>query len=130
MRIRSYRKHLSSIAIARSGPALGAFTFVHLLLLGLGTGYSGADSFTEADPNLDRTKVYGYIQFQVINQPIDTNGDGDLNEGRSRVQRARLSVEGRINRYVSYEMDIDPRAPEVNGKLRDAFRIGLCPDVS
>ena len=99
-----------------------ALALAQCCLLGAGMDWARADAFTESDPEIDKgPKVYGYIQFQVINQPIDTNGDDEVNEGRSRVQRARLSVEGDINRYVSYEMDIDPRAPEVNGKLRDAF---------
>ena len=101
---------------------LAALACAALLMSAAGVDKLYADSFTEADPEINKKpKVYGYIQFQVINLPIDTNNDGDVNEGRSRVQRARLSVEGDINRYVSYELDIDPRGPEVTGKMRDAF---------
>ena len=105
---------------ARRG--LSAWICLALLILGSGTDKVQAESFTAADPDINKKpNVYGYIQFQVINLPIDTNNDGDVNEGRSRVQRSRLSVEGDINRYVSYELDIDPRGPEVTGKMRDAF---------
>lgn len=101
---------------------LATIALVQIALLCSGVQWASADSFTESDPEIEKKpKVYGYIQFQVINLPIDTNGDGEVNEGRARVQRARLSVAGDINRYVSYEMDIDPRAPEVSGKLRDAY---------
>ena len=93
------------------------------LLLWSHTGSEAiSDSVLKADPDVATgPKVYGYIQVQVLNQPIDSNGDGEVNEGRSRVQRARLSVEGVINRYINYEMDIDPRAPDVGGLMRDAY---------
>lgn len=59
-------------------------------------------------------QVGGYIQFHY-NYPI---GGG---ENRFRVQRARLSLEGQASDRISYEMDIDPRAPDHAGTLRDAF---------
>ena len=80
------------------------------------------DAILKSDPELNKgPKVYGYVQVQVVNLPLDTNGDGESNAGRARVQRGRLSVEGVINNYISYEMDIDPRSPEIAGIMRDAY---------
>lgn len=105
-----------------SHPSIPNPLLLALVLLALGPVLAEATGFTEADPEKKKgPKVYGYIQFHVLNQPLETNGDGKVSEGRFRIQRARLSVEGRINRWVTYEMDIDPRAPEVTGKMRDAF---------
>lgn len=59
-------------------------------------------------------QVGGYIQFHY-NFPV---GGG---ENRFRIQRARISLEGSVNERISYEMDIDPRAPDHAGTLRDAF---------
>lgn len=64
-------------------------------------------------------QVKGYLQIH-FNQPIDTNSNGAA-PSRFRVQRARLTVEGKVNERVSYEMDIDPRSPQVSGLMRDAF---------
>ena len=92
------------------------------LLLWSHPGNAEKDSILKSDPELNKgPKVYGYIQVQRVNLPVDGNGDGETNEGRARVQRARLSVEGVINKHISYEMDIDPRALEVNGLMRDAY---------
>ncbi len=99
-----------------------AFAVLLIGLLCSGVRPAHADGFTEADSSVKKgPKVYGYIQFHVLNQPIDTNGDGEVNEGRFRVHRARVSFEGRVNRYVTYEMDIDPRSPDISGVMRDAF---------
>lgn len=64
-------------------------------------------------------QVKGYIQFH-FNQPIDTNSNGAA-PNRFRVQRARVTFEGKVNERVSYEMDIDPRSPQVTGLMRDAY---------
>ena len=86
-------------------------------------GAVGEESGQGQDPRKDKKrkgpKVKGYIQFH-FNQPIDTNGNGSA-PSRFRVQRARLTLEGKVNGRVSYEMDIDPRSPQVAGLMRDAF---------
>ena len=64
-------------------------------------------------------KVKGYLQYH-FNQPIDTNNNGAA-PSRFRVQRARVTLEGNVNERVSYELDIDPRSPQVTGLMRDAF---------
>ena len=51
----------------------------------------------------------------------DANGDGVVEPSLFRVQRVRLQAKGRVNARVAYEVDIDPRAPEVAGLLRDAI---------
>lgn len=87
-----------------------------------GSIHAEQDSIFKSDPALNEgPKVYGYVQVQVVNLPVDTNGDNESDAGRARVQRARLSVEGVINEYISYELDIDPRPPEIDGFMRDAY---------
>ena len=58
--------------------------------------------------------VGGYIQVH-FNKPVGGS------ESRFRVQRARLQIEGYAAENLRYEMDIDPRAPDHAGTLRDAF---------
>ncbi len=92
------------------------------LLICSQSAIAAKDSILKSDPELNKgPKVYGYVQVQVVNLPVDTNGDNESDAGRARVQRARLSVEGVINEYISYEMDIDPRPPEIGGFMRDAY---------
>jgi|GEM_PF-5034005 hypothetical protein len=67
-----------------------------------------------SDKNSDKKKgpkVKGYLQYH-FNQPIDTDNDGAA-PSRFRVQRARVTLEGNVNERVSYELDIDPRSPQV-----------------
>ena len=84
----------------RCHPACAAF---HSASIGV------ADDEAETGP-----QVTGYIQTHY-NYPV---GGG---ENRFRVQRARITVKGELNDRVSYEMDVDPRAPDHAGTLRDAF---------
>jgi len=113
----------NTAAIARPVHHIGRLS--RLVVVGvfsmLFLGHSVSRAESEEKYEKKGPKVYGYIQVQLLNQPLDTNGDNEVNEGRFRVQRARLSVEGEVNPYVSYEMDIDPRAPEIDGLLRDAY---------
>ena len=60
-------------------------------------------------------EVGGYIQVH-FNQPVGVGA-----ENRFRIQRARISLEGYASKMISYEVDIDPRAPDHAGTLRDAF---------
>ena len=66
-----------------------------LVLAVLTLGSQGAsaeqDSILKSDPEFNKgPKVYGYVQVQVVNLPVDTNGDNESDPGRARVQRARL----------------------------------------
>ena len=63
--------------------------------------------------------ITGYIQYH-FNQPIDTNNNGAA-PSRFRIQRARVTLKGNANKRVSYELDIDPRSPQLTGVMRDAY---------
>jgi hypothetical protein len=67
-----------------------------------------------------KVKISGVIQMHYMNE-FNTNGDNINDPGGFRILRARLSAKGAINKYVSYDLMIDPRAPEQSGILRDAF---------
>ena len=52
---------------------------------------------------------------------FETGDDGVFDAPNFRVQRVRLGVRGDLYKWLSYEVEVDPRAPEVTGLLRDAF---------
>jgi hypothetical protein len=52
---------------------------------------------------------------------FETGDDGVYDAPNFRVQRVRLGVRGDLHRWLSYEVEIDPRSPEITGVLRDAF---------
>jgi len=115
-------KKSSTTEVSATRRGFGSATWLLPALLLWSQPGSAKDSILKSDPEYNKgPKVYGYVQVQVVNLPLDTNGDGESNEGRARVQRARLSVEGRINKWISYELDIDPRPPEIDGFMRDAY---------
>ena len=87
------------------------------LLLTATIGSQKGFAISEVDEELEagnEPKVTGYMQNH-FNYPI---GGGEF---RFRVQRARVGVEGRVNSRITYEIDVDPRAPDHAGTLRDAF---------
>lgn len=65
-------------------------------------------------------EVSGYIQV-FSKSRRDASGDGAMDPHLFRVQRARIGFKGDVTRRVAYEVEIDPRSPEVAGFLRDAF---------
>jgi hypothetical protein len=67
-----------------------------------------------------KPKLSGFIQAQFL-QNFDTNNDGVTNPNRFRLQRVRIKVDGKITKQVSYQVEIDPRAPTITGILRDAY---------
>lgn len=74
-----------------------------------------------------RVRVTGYLQVRYLDA-FDTNNDGASRADDFRVQRARISVKGRIIPDVSFEVQIDPRSPEISGLLRDAYlQLGYIP---
>lgn len=99
-----------------------------LVLCGAAQGQAPASDAAKASDTKEKKekkkkkgpKVTGYIQFHY-NLPIDTDGNGRVAESRFRVQRARVTLEGDVNDRVSYELDIDPRSPQITGVMRDAF---------
>jgi hypothetical protein len=63
---------------------------------------------------------YGFAQVHY-RHAFETGEDGVVDAPNFRVQRVRLGVRGRLYPWLSYEVEIDPRAPDVTGVLRDAF---------
>jgi hypothetical protein len=62
----------------------------------------------------------GFIQVHFL-EPFNTNGDSIVEPDRFRVLRARVCVDGKINKFLSYVVEIDPRSPQITGILRDAY---------
>jgi len=72
--------------------------------------------------------ISGFVQVHFL-EPFNTNGDSIVEPDRFRVLRARISVDGKINKYVSYVVEIDPRSPQITGLLRDAYiSLKIIPD--
>ena len=67
-----------------------------------------------------KPEIGGVIQVHFLEQ-FNTNGDTIDDPAGFRILRARLEVKGIINDFTTYEIMIDPRAPENTGILRDAF---------
>jgi phosphate-selective porin len=65
-------------------------------------------------------KFYGSVQVHY-RHAFETGEDGVFDAPNFRVQRVRLGVRGDLYRWLSYEVEIDPRSPEITGVLRDAF---------
>ena len=67
-----------------------------------------------------QVKISGVLQFHYLNE-FNTNGDTIRDPDGFRILRARITFKGGINKFTSFEIMIDPRAPEQGGILRDAF---------
>ena len=67
-----------------------------------------------------KPEISGVLQVHYLNE-FNTNGDSVRDPDGFRILRARLIAKGKINKFISYEIMIDPRAPEQGGVLRDAF---------
>lgn len=67
-----------------------------------------------------KPKISGVLQVHYLNE-FNTNGDSIRDPDGFRILRTRLTAKGDINKFISYEIMIDPRAPEQGGILRDAF---------
>ncbi|MFN0274651.1 MAG: porin [Chitinophagales bacterium] len=65
-------------------------------------------------------KIDGFIQVHSRSQ-FDTNGDSVTDPLGFRLLRARLIARGDVNNFTSYELEIDPRSPEITGVVRDAY---------
>lgn len=88
---------------------------------------SEKDSATKAASTLAKkakakrsVNVSGYMQA-FYKARRDVNGDSATEPSVFRMQRVRIQFKGDVNKHVSYEVEVDPRAPEINGILRDAF---------
>lgn len=67
-----------------------------------------------------KVHVSGLIQVHYLTE-FNTNGDSIQDPDGFRVLRARLTAEGKIAPKISYQVMIDPRAPESRGILRDCY---------
>ena len=96
-----------------------------LTLIALSSPVEAQDSPTTADDSpavRARTPVTFYGSVQVhYRHAFETGDDGVFDAPNFRVQRVRLGVRGDLHRWLSYEVEIDPRSPDITGVLRDAF---------
>ncbi len=67
-----------------------------------------------------KATFYGFVQTHY-RHAFETGDDGVFDAPNFRVQRVRLGVRGDLNSWLSYEVDVDPRAPAATGFLRDAY---------
>jgi len=65
-------------------------------------------------------RVFGYMQV-FYKYAFDTGEDSLVDNDVFRMQRVRIGVKGDISRRVSYNVEFDPRAPQISTVLRDAF---------
>ncbi len=65
-------------------------------------------------------KISGYLQV-FFKKRFDTDETHGREPSLFRIQRMRLAISGRVVDKVRYQVEIDPRAPEVAGVLRDAY---------
>ena len=94
------------------------------LLIGTGAiAQQAPDSAATAKKKKYAPKISGVIQAHYLEE-FNTNGDTIRDPGGFRILRARLTAKGKVSKNVTYEVMIDPRAPEPRGLLRDAF-VGL-----
>lgn len=80
------------------------------------------DTTPPADPPAAQPKArfYGFMQTHY-RHAFETGSDSVVDAPDFRVQRVRLGVRGDLKPWLSYEVEIDPRAPDVTGILRDAY---------
>jgi hypothetical protein len=78
------------------------------------------DTEDEDEWTLQPPELGGFVQV-FYRHSFPTAHDGDNDNPNFRVQRVRIDVEGELQPWLSYELSVDPRAPEVSGILRDAF---------
>ncbi|MFM9944533.1 MAG: hypothetical protein ACKVQB_04805, partial [Bacteroidia bacterium] len=83
----------------------------------LAQNYNSSDTTKK---NKYKPKISGMVQVHYLNE-FNTNGDSIRDPDGFRILRARLTAKGDINKFIGYELMIDPRAPEQGGILRDAF---------
>ncbi|MFZ5554051.1 MAG: porin [Bacteroidota bacterium] len=67
-----------------------------------------------------KPEISGVVQVHYLNE-FNTNGDSLRDPDGFRILRARLTAKGKISKKISYEVMVDPRAPEQGGVLRDAY---------
>ena len=78
------------------------------------------DAAVDTAPAAAKATFYGFMQTHY-RHAFESGDDGVFDAPNFRVQRVRLGVKGDLKPWLSYEVEIDPRAPEVTGILRDAY---------
>ena len=84
------------------------------------TGTTAPPDTATAEPFVRTIRFTGFVQTHY-RHALATGDDGIVDAPNFRMQRVRLGVKGDLYRWLSYEVDIDPRAPQLTGLLRDAF---------
>jgi hypothetical protein len=64
--------------------------------------------------------VFGYVQVH-FRYAFATGVDSVVDFSDFRVQRLRIGIKGDVNPWLSYDVEMDPRAPDITSVLRDAF---------
>lgn len=118
------RDLLALLAILVAGPAFvvgaGAASFPQTPKLDSAPG-APTEADSAAPPfRRKRPRVSGYFQahYRVARS---TGEDGLVDNSDFRVQRVRIALEGDIYPWLGYDVEVDPRAPEITGVLRDAY---------
>ena len=80
------------------------------------------DSTTHGKKGKGKRKpaLSGYVQVFYKGRR-DADGNGKTEPSVFRVQRVRIELRGDVTPHVGYDVEIDPRAPDITGILRDAF---------
>lgn len=82
---------------------------------------SAEDKEKKEKKKSNKPKVSGYIQT-YFKQRMDAGDQGStIERSLFRIGRARLKIDGDVSRWVSYTLEIDPRAPAIGGVMRDAY---------
>lgn len=69
---------------------------------------------------LKEPELGGYVQVH-FRQPFHTGADPAVDFNDFRVQRVRIGAAGEVFPWLGYVVEVDPRAPEIRGILRDAY---------
>lgn len=64
--------------------------------------------------------VSGFIQAHY-RYALDTGADSLVDNDNFRIQRVRIGIDGDVYPWLSYNVEIDPRSPDIISLLRDAF---------
>ena len=96
-----------------------------LLLTAPASAQTAAQPKPQAEPPSSaattmKPRFFGFVQAHY-RHAFETGEDGVFDAPNFRVQRVRLGVRGDLYTWLSYEVEVDPRAPEVKGLLMDAF---------
>jgi hypothetical protein len=102
--------------LCASAQSIAKYTSDSLLI----DAYSIPKDATSRFKKSSKVKISGVIQFHYLNE-FNTKGDRNRDPDGFRILRARLTANGDLNKFISYELMIDPRSPELGGLMRNAF---------